>query len=449
LTRADLERTQREKLLGLLSELRAANPFYREKLAASGVSPAALATLPLAELLDRLPFTTREELEEDQGRHPPFGTNLSAPAGAYTRLHQTSGTRSGRPLRWLDTRESWEWLLRQWDVVYGAAGVGPADRIFFPFSFGPFLGFWGGFDAAWERGSLALPGGGMRTATRLRFLLETGATVVCTTPTYALHMAEAARSEGIDLARSAVRALIAAGEPGASVPAVRARIERAWGARLFDHHGMTEIGPLGYECLEAPGGMHAIEEEFIVEVRDRESGERLEAGEGELVVTSLGRRASPVLRYRTGDLVRWSLAPCACGSARGRFEGGILARVDDMVSVRGMNLYPAAIEGVIRAFDEVAEYRVRVLGEAGARALEVEVEVEPAAAPGGESGGAPTAAPDGAGKRAAGKPLAARVAAAIERTFLFRAEVREVPPGTLPRFELKGGRFIIEPSSSA
>ncbi|HVR76614.1 MAG TPA: phenylacetate--CoA ligase family protein, partial [Planctomycetota bacterium] len=301
------------------------------------------------------------------------------------------------------------------------------DRVFFPFSFGPFLGFWAAFEGAARRGYLAIPGGGMSTSARLRVLLHAGATVVAATPTYALRMAETAQAEGVDLAASPVRALIVAGEPGGSVPATKERIETAWGARCFDHSGMTEVGPFGFECLEGPGGMHAMEGEYIVEVIDPRTGKRIVPGsngaaEGELVITNLGRAASPVLRYRTGDLVRWSLGGCACGRAEGRLEGGILGRFDDMIFVRGNNLYPSAIEAIIRKFPEVAEYRVRAFSSNEMTRLEIEVEAVPAGAE--------------------GKPdLPDRVASAIEKALLFKASVKLVLAGSLPRFEMKGKRF--------
>jgi phenylacetate-CoA ligase len=162
----------------------------------------------------------------------------------YRRFHQTSGT-TGRPMRWLDTPDSWAWVVECWTRIYQSAGVGRRDRIFFPFSFGPFLGFWGAFDAAVRMGCLAIPGGGMRSTTRLRTLLDNQATVICTTPTYALHLVEVAEEEKIDLTAGSVRTIIVAGEPGGSIPATRSHIEQLWGgARVVDHHGMTEIGPV-------------------------------------------------------------------------------------------------------------------------------------------------------------------------------------------------------------
>ena len=423
LDRPTLVRLQGERLHALLAEILPTNRFYARKFAASGVSRTALSTQhsALGTLLAQLPFTTKAELLADQEVHPPYGEVLTYPLGRYWRLHQTSGT-AARPLRWLDTRESWDWLLGCWEQMFRMVGVGPGDRLFFPFSFGPFLGFWTAFDAASRLGYLCLPGGGMSSAARLRFLLDNEATVVLCTPTYALRLAEVARAEGIDLARSPVRALIVAGEPGGSIPATRARIEAAWGARVFDHSGMTEVGAAAVECPENPAGLHILEADYIAEVLDLASGHPAAPGVvGELVLTNLGRWGSPLLRYRTGDLVRADPRPCPCGRAFLRLEGGILGRTDDMIHLRGNNLYPSALEEILRRFPEVAEYRVEVDHSGPLAALRVEV--EPAAG----------AAPDG---------IADRVGRAIRDELLFRAEVRAVPAGSLPRFEMKAKRFI-------
>jgi len=431
-SRAQILEAQRDRLLSLLREALAANPFYRSKLGgrvqeAGGLK--ALEVRPLEEVLDVLPFTSKEELLADQERAPPFGTNLTYALNRYTRIHQTSGS-TGRPLRWLDTPESWAWFLRGWAEVYRGAGVAAGDRVFFPFSFGPFVGFWAAFESAAEVGALAIPAGGLTTSARIRLLIETGATVVAATPTYALHMAQTARAEGLDLSSTSVRALIVAGEPGGSIPATRERIEQAWGARVFDHCGMTETGPIGFECVEGPFGLHGIESELILEVIQPGSAERAGWGpdphvrEGELVVTSLGRVGSPVLRYRTGDFVRLSTRPCPCGRSSVRLEGGILGRLDDMVFVRGNNVYPAAIEAIIRRFTEVDEYRATVCRQGALSALQIEIEPQ---------AGAP---------ESLAKQIAAQVASAIERELFFRAVVRPVPPGSLPRFELKGKRFF-------
>jgi phenylacetate-CoA ligase len=418
LDRSAMLEVQREQVRALLEEILPRNRFYARKFAANGITPRNIGSV--ADLA-RLPFTTKAELLEDQQANPPFGTVLTYSLDQYCRMNQTSGT-AGRPLRWLDTAASWARMLRCWDAIYQVVGLHAGDRLFFAFSFGPFLGFWTAFDAAVQSGYLSLPGGGMSSAARLRFLSDNEVTVVLCTPTYALHLAEVAREQKMDLGASGVRALIVAGEPGGSIPATRERIESAWGARVFDHSGLTEVGPMAIECPENPAGLHVLEEDYIIEVIDPASSQPVPAGQvGELVVTNLGRWGSPVIRYRTGDLVRVDPEPCPCGRCFLRLAGGILGRVDDMIHVRGNNVYPSALEAVIRRFPEVVEYRVAVLQS---RALpELCIELEPSS---------PSLAAD----------LVQRVDQAIREELLFRAEIKAVEPGTLPRFDMKAKRFI-------
>lgn len=393
----------------MLDLIRRSNSFYQRKLA--GVS------------MNALPITTRSEIQQDQIEYPPYGTNLTFGLERYVRLHQTSGTTT-TPLRWLDTAESWIWFRDGWRWVLECAGVVPSDRVLVPFSFGPFIGFWGGFEAAIDLGCLVLPAGGMTTSARLRYLLDHAVTVVCCTPTYALRLAEVAAAEGVDLAGSAVRILVVAGEPGGSIPATRRRLETAWGARVFDHSGMTEIGAYGFQCGSDPTSVHILETEFVPEVIDPTSGAGVADGiVGELVLTNLGRWGSPLIRYRTGDLVRMIRGRCACGRWFARLQGGILGRADDMLVVRGNNVFPSTIEGVLREFDEVAEFAI-VVGST--RPLtELAIAVEPRA---------------GVGV----KGLAERIVGAMRDRLHFRPEVRLVSPGSLPRSEMKSRRVIPE-----
>jgi phenylacetate-CoA ligase len=234
-------------------------------------------------------------------------------------------------------------------------------------------------------------------------------------------LAEVAREQKIDLAGSTARCLIVAGEPGGSIPSVRQRIESAWGARVFDHSGMTEVGPMTIECPENPGGLHILEGHYLTEVVDPATGAEVRDGEvGELVVTNLGRWGSPVLRYRTGDLVKVDPLPCPCGRTFRRLEGGILGRTDDMIQIRGNNVYPTALENILRRFDEVAEYRITIDRTGALPELRIELE----------------------GTADAGGSLAERVTDAIRDELLFRPEVTPVSLGTLPRFEMKGRRIV-------
>lgn len=420
LDRAAIEARQLARLQALLAALQD-NPFYSAKFRAAGIHSAVAS---LAEFFDCAPFTLKQEIIDDQRDHPPYGSNLTDPLHRYTRFSQTSGT-SGHPMYWLDTPESWEWMLDNWTQVYRAAGVTPQDRIFFAFSFGPFLGFWTAFEAAARLGCLRVPSGGMRSAARLRAILDTGATVLCCTPTYALRLAEIAAEENIDLAAAKIRRIIVAGEPGGSIPSTRALIEKLWpGARVFDHHGMTEVGPVSYGCPRQPGVLHVLESAYIAEVIDQGTGIAVPPGAtGELVLTNLGRAGSPLLRYRTGDVVqRAADARCACGSFELALQGGILGRTDDMVVVRGVNVYPTAVEDIVRAVDGVAEYRVEIRTDRGL--VEMSIQVEPS--------------PDHAGAAS----LVHRLEAGLRNAFALRIPVAIVPPGSLPRFKMKAQRWV-------
>jgi phenylacetate-CoA ligase len=423
LDRDQLAAAQGRRLAQLLSAIYGRNPFYTQKLDRAGID---VRTLRLPEDFATLPLTTKAELNADQAANPPWGTALTEPLEKYTRYCQTSST-TGRPLRWIDTNENWQWMLECWKAVYRAARVAPGDRVFFPFSFGPFLGFWAGFEAGHQVGLHCIPGGGMSSQIRLAIIESVGATVVCCTPTYALRLAEIAAQERPQrpLAESTVRVLIVAGEPGGSIPATRARIERSWGARVIDHHGLTEVGPVSFECWEAPGFLHVNEGEFIAEVLDPASSRPVPDGaHGELVLTNLGRAASPIIRYRTGDIVVRRSDACVCGRTWARLEGGILSRVDDMINIRGVNVYPVGIESVVRRFAEVTEFRSIVSATHALRGLRVEIEVAPDAG-------------DGAA-------VASKVAYQLREAMGLTVGVHVVATGTLPRFEMKASRFIVE-----
>lgn len=401
-----------------LSLLRRQNAFYRKKLDA--------LTLPLASLdaLSDVPFTLKSELVEDQLLNPPYGTNLTYEPEAYTRIHATSGT-TGRRLKCLDTPESWGWFTYCWQNIYRAFGIGAKDRVFAAFGFGPFVGFWAGFEAAQQIGALAIPAGAQSSEQRLDWLLESDATVLLSTPTYGLRLIEVAHGKGIDLASSSIRHTIHAGEPGANIPSIRERIETAWGARCWDHAGMSEAGPWGYQCPRDEG-LHLIETEFYAEVLTPGGKTPVAEGEtGELVLTNLGRWAQPAIRYRTGDIVRLKSTPCSCGSGFIRFPGGVLGRVDDMIPVRGVNVYPSAVEAIIREEPNVVEFQVDVQKKREMWELRIQLEVDPSAS---------------------GDAVRDGVATSLSNRLGIRSDIGVVAPGSLPRYELKAKRFRIHRS---
>ena len=410
---ADIRAAQLERLGAGIESLLQSNRFYQ----------ARLHRVRTWDDFGRLPPTTKDEITADQHAHPPFGTNLTFPIDRYSRLHQTSGTSGTTPLRWLDTPESWDWWVRIWaDHIYRSAGLQAHDRVFFAFSFGPFIGFWSAFSGAERLGALVIPGGAMTTEQRLRTMLELRATVLCSTPTYAIRMAEAAQGAGIDLPASDIRLTIHAGEPGASVPATRDLIERSFGARCFDHTGMTELGPTGVSC-QARDGVHLIESEFVFEVRD-DAGlvhSLPETGSitGELVATNLGRWGSPLIRYRTGDRVEVTRAACECGSPFAKMVGGIRGRVDDMFTVRGVNLYPSQVEDLVRRHAAIGEFCIEIGQVRGMEEVTILCECQ------GD-----------------GKAVLYRLAVDLRLALGARIECRQVPVGSLPRSELKSRRLI-------
>jgi phenylacetate-CoA ligase len=417
---AKIQRMQLRKLRKLWNEIIPANVFYTRKLAECG--PVS-SFRTLADYAKLVPFTTKHEVVRDKLAHPPYGTNLTFPVASYVRCHQTSGTTT-MPMRWLDTPESWSHLVGNWEQILGAAGVTKRDRFFFAFSFGPFLGFWSALEAVHRMGCFCFPGGSMTSQGRLQAILDNEITVLCCTPTYAQHLGEVAREKGADLSRSRLRLLIVAGEAGGSVPATRARIERLWpGATVYDHHGMTEVGPVTYQCPATPGMLHVLESSYIPEVIHPETGTDSKPGEtGELVLTTLDRIGSPLLRYRTGDLVRpRPRQACVCGRHELALEGGILGRSDDMVVVRGVNVYPSLVEQIVRAYTEVTEYRVQLDCRSAMSQLSVEVETTP----------------DCTDEGAVQKGLEQSFQTALN----LRVAVSLLPRGSLPRFEMKALRW--------
>ena len=415
-TRAAIRDDQLRKLRALIAAIVPGNRFYTPRLTKAGIT-ANLASLD--EFSARMPFTTKQELAEDQIAHPPYGSVLTFPLEHYTRFAQTSGT-TRAPIRWLDTNESWAWMVGNWRRVFEAAGAGRGDRVLFAFSFGPFLGFWLAFECAAQLGCLCVPGGGLGSDARLRMLIDNDANVLCCTPTYAIRLAESATEAGIDLSRARVKTIIVAGEPGGSIPAVRQRIEKLWsGAKVIDHHGMTEIGPVSYPSVTQQDTLCVIESSYFAEVIDPVTTLPAKDGQiGELVLTNLGRTGSPLLRYRTGDLVK----PVWPERGDVTLAGGILGRSDDMVVVRSVNVFPSAVDQVMRSHADVAEYRVEVFQERGM--TELRVLVEPSAS------------------CADGAALLRKLEHDLRGAIALRIPLSLAPAGSLPRFEMKAKRWV-------
>lgn len=404
--RPELEAFQLRRLNDLLATILPHNRLYQAKLAGVRLPLESLAQLA------EFPLTQKDELLDPHGGE--LAANRTWPLERYVRYHRTSGTR-GRPIVVLDTAEDWQWWLDTWEYVLDAAGVDAGDRVLMAFSFGPFIGFWSAHDACIARQSMVIPTGGMSTLARLELMRSTQPTVVFTTPSYALHMAEVAHANALRPETFGVQKIIVAGEPGGSVPAVRERIENTWQARLIDHAGASEVGPWGFADRQQRG-LHVNEVSFIAEFLAVESGQPAQEGElAELILTTLGRAGSPVVRYRTGDLVRprWNADP------NNRFvllEGGVLGRADDMLVIRGVNIFPSSIEQILLSFPEVVEWRMTAETVGAMDSLVVEVEDH-------------LQQPE-------------RIARELHLRLGLKVEVRFAPAGSLPRFEGKGKRFV-------
>lgn len=347
----NLEEYQMFKLNQQLIFLLQKNKFYQNKLKDIELPITSIHNLKM------LPFTIKQELVDDQKMFPPYGRNHTYPLDSYSRYHQTSGT-SGSPLKVLDTQDSWNWWKTCWQEILKSSGVTYRDKVFLAFSFGPFIGFWAGFEAAKSIGSFVIAAGSQTSKERLTTLMENEATVLLCTPSYALHLAEVAEDMELNLHESSINKIITAGEPGGSIPTVRKQIENLWDAKLYDHVGMTETGAFGYSC-DAQKGIHINESQFIAEIIDPETLEPAKENEkGELVLTNLGRYGYPLIRYRTGDMVLNSDEKCTCKNNYLFLPGGIIGRADDMVVIRGINIYPSSIESIVREFSEIIEFQI-------------------------------------------------------------------------------------------
>lgn len=410
--REQLDALKLERFRGLVQAILPHNAFYARKLARVSLE------LPSLAVLEQWPFTFKEELVGAAAATRIPG-NLSWSPDRYVRFHQTSGTH-GRPLPVFDTADDWAWWMHCWEAILDRGGVRPGDRVLVASSFGPYAGFWSCFDAVLTRQAMAIPTGGMTTLARLEMAKALGATVLVATPSYSLHLAEIAAEHKLDLEHLPIRLVIVAGEPGGSIPAVRTRIAQAWGADVLDHAGATEVGPWGVGDLTGCG-LCVIEPWFHPEFLSVETGRAAEPGElSELVLTTLGRFGAPLIRYRTGDLVRprWPTAGeiVAGGCPWVRLDGGIVGRTDDMLVVRGVNVFPGAIDEIVRGFPEIVEYRLIASTRESLDALTLEIEDR-------------LAEPE-------------RVAVELQVRLGLRVDVVAVPTGSLPRFEGKGRRIV-------
>jgi len=400
------------------------SPFHRRLYREAGLEPDDVRTL---EDVVKVPKVEKSMMREIQCKDPyPYGELLCVDLEEVTEFRQTSGT-TGQPVYQADTWEDWEWWSECWAYILFAQGYRKRDRVFIPFGYNVFVAFWAGHYGAEKLGCEVVPGGVLSTEARILKMQELRATAMMGTPTYMLNMADVARTKlGIDPPKDLwIQRITCAGEPGASIPATKKRIEEAWGAKVFDHVGATEIGAWGYECQEQPGGLHVNEAMFLVEIEDPETGESIhEPGKvGKMVITAFDRMAQPCVRFDSKDLIMWADERCPCGRTFRLIKGGVLGRVDDITKVKGVLLAPTAIEEVVRSIPELAdEYEVIVTREGDMDRIALKVELRPEAQ----------------GKE---QEVRWRLVDQLRLKTNLGYEITFHPYGSLPRYEGKARRF--------
>ena len=329
--------------------------FHRGIYEKTGIRPDDIQSF---EDISHVPKVEKSMMRDIQRKDPfPYGDALCVSLEDVTEFRQTSGT-TGQPVYQADTWQDWEWWAESWSYVLWSQGYRPTDRVFIPFGYNIFVAFWAGHYAAEKIGCEVVPGGVLDTKARILKIQELKATAMMATPTYILGMAETAKKKmGIDPASLSINKITCAGEPGASIPSTKKRIEEAWGAKVYDHVGATEIGAWSYECEEQPGGLHVNEGLFLVEIEDVETGEIVnEPGRrGKMIITALDRQAQPCIRFDSKDIIEWAPEQCSCGRTYRLIKGGVIGRADDITKVKGVLLAPSAIEEVVREIDGLGE----------------------------------------------------------------------------------------------
>ncbi|MDH4207520.1 MAG: phenylacetate--CoA ligase family protein [Anaerolineae bacterium] len=397
--------------------------FHRQLYKDAGLEPDDIKTW---EDIRRVPKVEKSMMRQIQRKDPfPYGDMLCVPLERVTEFHQTSGT-TGQPVYQADTWQDWEWWSEAWSYIMYAQGFRDKDRVFLPFGYNIFVAYWAGHYAGEKMGCEVVPGGVLDTEARILKMQELRTTALMATPTYVLGMADTARRMGIDPAKDLqVERILCAGEPGASIPATKQRMEEAWGAKVHDHVGATEIGAWAYECTAQPGGLHVNEALFLTELEDVGTGEPItEPGRrGKLIITALDRMGQPCIRFDSKDVTEWAEEPCPCGRTFRVIKGGIVGRADDITKVKGVLLAPSAIEEVVRSFPELGdEFEVEVTKKGDIDAITLKVELRPEAE----------------GQRESVEP---RLVEQLRLKTNLRYNLEFHDYGTLPRFVLKAKRF--------
>jgi phenylacetate-CoA ligase len=400
------------------------SPFYRRLYKKAGLEPGDIKAF---EDIQKVPKIEKGMMREVQQRDPfPYGDMMTVPLEQVTAFRQTSGT-TGTPVYQADTWQDWEWWSESWCYILYAQGYRDTDRVFIPFGYNIFVAFWAGHYAAEKLGCEVVPGGVLNTQARILKMQELKCNAFMATPTYVLGMADTAINKlGIDPARDlSIQKITCAGEPGASIPTTKKRMEEAWGAKVYDHIGATEIGAWSYECTEQPGGLHVNEAFFLVEIEDTETGEIINepCKEGKMIITALDRVAKPCVRFDSKDVIRWADHPCDCGRTFRLIDGGVVGRDDDITKVKGVLLAPTAIEEVVRSIPELGdEYEVVVSKKGDIDNILLKVEILP-------------------GKEADQESILFRLEDQLRVKTNLGYKIEVHPHESLPRYEVKAKRF--------
>jgi phenylacetate-CoA ligase len=351
--------------------------FYHKLYSDAGIEPGDIKTF---DDIRKVPKIEKSMLRGAQGKDPfPYGDMLAVPLDQVTDYRQTSGT-TGQPVYQADTWQDWEGSTETYCYGMWAQGYRPGDRLFVPFGYNIFIAFWAYHYAGEKIGCEVIPGGVLDTSARILKMQELKATAMGATPTYILGMADTARKMGIDPPKDLfIRKITVAGEPGGSIPATRKRMEDAWGAKVFDQVGSTEIGHWGWECSHQ-AGLHVNEGLFLVEIEDIETGKPIEkpGQRGKMVATNLNRMAQPCIRFDVKDIIQWHPDQCDCGRTYRRLEGGVLGRADDITKVKGVLFSPGAVEEVVRSIPQLGdEYQLVVTKKGDIDDITLKAEIKP------------------------------------------------------------------------
>jgi phenylacetate-CoA ligase len=373
-----LQQFQLKKFKNILKWACQNSPFYRDLYQKAGLEPGDIKTF---DDIKKVPKTEKSQLRGAQGKEPyPYGSILSVPLEQVTEYRQTSGT-TGQPVYHPETWQDWEWSAESWAYALYAYGYRNYDRVFLPFGYSINIAFWAGHYGAEKIGCEVVPGGVLDTEARILKMKEIRATALMATPTYILGMADTAKRMGLNPAKDLyIKKITAAGEPGACVPATKKRMEEAWGAKVYDQVGATEIGHWGFEC-QAQAGLHVLEAFHLLEIEDIETGAPItEPGKrGSMVITTFDRYAHPCIRFDSKDIIEWSpIERCECGRTFRLLKGGVVGRADDITKVKGVLLAPTAIEEVVRGIPELGdEYEVTVTKKGDIDDIALKVETAP------------------------------------------------------------------------